>query len=195
VGIGEESAPSNSVIPAGPPFAPTGVAAVAGNGSADVSWAAPGDNGSPITSYSVVVSPGGRRVPVNGGATSTPVGGLMNGQTYSFTVVATNEVGDSEPSAPSSLVTPVGPPSAPTNVVATAGEASATVSWDPSDANGAAVTYTGTSDPGGHEAQTTGTSVDLADLVPGTTYTFTVVATNSAGSSPASAPEPGDARW
>ena len=39
--------------PATAPGAPTGVTATAGAGSAQVSWTAPGDGGSPITSYTV----------------------------------------------------------------------------------------------------------------------------------------------
>ena len=44
---------SASTGPATAPSAPTGVAAVGANGSATVSWTAPSDGGSPLTSYSV----------------------------------------------------------------------------------------------------------------------------------------------
>ena len=43
---------SQSTTPVAP-AAPTGVTATAGNGSATVSWTAPNDGNSPITSYTV----------------------------------------------------------------------------------------------------------------------------------------------
>jgi hypothetical protein len=181
VGTGPDSTASNTVTPAGPPFAPTGVTAVGGESTAEVSWTAPNDNGSPITGYTVVVSPGGRRVPVSGAETSTTVGELQNGQTYSFTVVATNEVGDSEPSAPSSSVTPAGPPSVPTNVSAVARDGAGAVRWSPSDGNGASVTYVVTASPGGASRTTMASSTVVDGLTNGVEYTFTVQASNSAG--------------
>jgi len=44
IGTGPASAPSTAVTPANPPGAPTGVTAVAGNGSATVSFTAPASN-------------------------------------------------------------------------------------------------------------------------------------------------------
>ena len=88
------------------PGSPTGVSAAAGDGSATVSWTAPADGGSPITAYTVTSSPGGKTAGTSG-ATSVTVPGLTNGTAYTFTVVATNGVGGSAPSAPSNSVTPV----------------------------------------------------------------------------------------
>lgn len=81
-------------------------------------------------------------------------------------------------------------PGAPTNVAATAGDASAQVTWSaPSSNGGASITsYTVTSSPGGLTASTggSGRSATVTGLTNGTSYTFTVRATNSAGTGPAS---------
>ncbi|MGY1652636.1 S8 family serine peptidase, partial [Geodermatophilus sp. SYSU D01119] len=59
-----QSGPAATVTVVGPttsvPGAPSGVTAVAGNGSATVSWSAAPDGGSPVTGYTVTASPGGR---------------------------------------------------------------------------------------------------------------------------------------
>ena len=88
------------------------------------------------------------------------------------------------------VVPPATAPGAPTGVSATAGAGSATVSWvAPAADGGSAVTgYTVTSLPGGMTCTTTGaTQCVVAGLTNGTAYTFTVTATNAAGTSPASA--------
>jgi hypothetical protein len=94
------------------PSAPSNVTAVAGNTAATVSWSAPGDGGSPITSYTVTPYAGTvAQTPVTvSGATSTQVTGLTNGTAYTFTVTATNAVGTSPPSAASNAVTPSATP-------------------------------------------------------------------------------------
>lgn len=90
-----------------PPLPPRSVVATAGKASATVSWTAPSDDGgSPISSYTVVASPGGATATVGGSTTSAVVTDLRNKTTYTFTVVATNAVGVSAPSEPSNAVTP-----------------------------------------------------------------------------------------
>lgn len=153
-----------------------------------MSWAAPNDNGSPITSYTVVASPGGASATVPAPLTSASVGGLQEGTSYTFTVVATNDVGDSGPSAPSNALTVAQSPSAPTNVTAVARDGAAAVSWNASDPNGASVTYTVTASPGGASRSTMATSTVVDGLTNGVEYTFTVQAFNSAGASASSAP-------
>ncbi len=184
VGTGPDSPSSNYVTPAGRPFPPTDVTASLGApGEAEVSWTAPNDNGSPITSYTVVASDGGASETVPAPLTSATVRGLQEGTSYTFTVVATNDVGDSEPSAASNELTVARPPSTPTNVSAAPRDGAAVVRWDASDPNGAAVTYTVVASPGGATRSTMATSTVVGGLTNGVEYTFTVRASNIAGDS------------
>ena len=93
------------------PGAPTGVAGIAGDSSAALSWTAPSSNGgSPITGYRVTPYIGANaQTPILTGSTSTmyTVTGLTNGTTYTFRVAAINAVGTGADSAPSAAVTPV----------------------------------------------------------------------------------------
>lgn len=91
------------------PDAPTGVSATAlTSSSASVSWSAPANNGNNITSYTITSSPGGitKTVYQSGGGT-TEITGLTVDTTYTFTVYATNDVGNSPNSSASNSVTPV----------------------------------------------------------------------------------------
>ena len=80
------------------------------------------------------------------------------------------------------------PPGAPTAVAATPGDGQATVSFaPPASEGGAAVgTYTVTASPGGQSASGDASPVTVFGLENGTSYTFTVTATNEFGTGPAS---------
>jgi hypothetical protein len=176
------------------PGAPTGVAASAGNAQATVNFTAPASNGgSAITIYTAASNPGGLTGTCAGpAACAIIISGLTNGTAYTFTVTAANSVGTGPASAASSSVTPGGAPGAPTGVTATAGNAQATVSFTaPSSNGGSAITaYTATSSPGGLTGTCAGPAactITVSGLANGTAYTFTVKATNSAGTGPASA--------
>ncbi|HKT52280.1 MAG TPA: fibronectin type III domain-containing protein [Candidatus Angelobacter sp.] len=199
------------VLPTPPPLqipgAPVNVTATTGNAQATVSWQPAGD-GQPISSYTVHNSsasngtlvpdvtvgpdPGTTIVP-----TSAVVTGLTNGVTYQFEVAATNSAGTSAYSAPSNSVTPFAPtvPATPTNVSAVAGDSSAQVAWTGSSYDGGSpiTGYTVTALAGGTPTSITAnacatcTGVNVGGLSNGTTYTFTVHATNAVGNSSESA--------
>ena len=206
VGTSQPSVQSNSVTPATFPGAPLGVVATAGDGTANVTWTAPASNGgSPLTAYTVTPFIGGTgqaalRVITPGTATAATLTGLTDGTTYTFTVTATNAVGNGPASAASNSVTPnpaPSVPSAPTAVTATAGVGTVTVAWTSPVSGGSPVTSYTITPYLGTAAQTAlittvsgnppATSAALTNLANGTTYTFTVSATNAVGTGPVSA--------
>lgn len=77
---------------------------------------------------------------------------------------------------------------APTSPIATAGDAQATISFVAPSANGGSTItgYTVTSSPSGFTASGSASPITLTGLSNGTSYTFTVVATNATGNSLAS---------
>jgi hypothetical protein len=101
------------VTPSAPtaPAAPTGVAATAANASATVSWTAPSNGGSPITSYTITPYIGSNpqaTTTITGSppATNATITGLTNGTAYTFKVSATNAIGAGPDSTASTSVTP-----------------------------------------------------------------------------------------
>lgn len=100
-------------------------AAVAGDSQATLTWKAPADGGRKIKKYTVRSTPDDITVTVDAPAVSTIITGLENGREYRFTVTATNEVGDSPPSAPSNPVTPA------ERVVATRGNVKVRANFTP----------------------------------------------------------------
>jgi hypothetical protein len=168
------------------PGAPTGVTASAGDEQVILQWQAPVNNGGlAITRYRVEGVPDGGCQTL--GKLSCVIEDLDNGQSYQFTVRASNSAGLSLQSTASAAVVPFGKPKPPTAVIATAGVESAAVSWTPGNANGRPITsYTVTSAPGGKTCTTGTTSCTVAGLTGGTAYTFTVRARNDAGDSAAS---------
>jgi flagellin-like hook-associated protein FlgL len=111
-GSGQASDPSNAVTPTSgsTASAPQNVVAVPGSQSAQVSWAAPANNGgSPVTGYIVtpyVDSTAGTPTTVGASALSATVNGLTNSTTYTFKVAATTAAGTGATSISSNAVTP-----------------------------------------------------------------------------------------
>lgn len=90
------------------PNAPTiGTATATGATTATVTYTAPGsDGGATITTYTATSSPGSITGSVSQATSGTiSIAGLTAGTTYTFTVVATNSVGNSSPSAASNAIT------------------------------------------------------------------------------------------
>lgn len=90
------------------PAAPIMGTTTSGNTRATVNFTAPTSNGgSAITSYTATSSPG--NFTTTGSASPLVVLGLTNGTAYTFTVKATNAIGDSVVSSASNSVTPLDP--------------------------------------------------------------------------------------
>ena len=105
VGTAQDSnIPSATPSPPTAPGVPTSVTALAGNQQATISFTAPANNGSPITSYTVTSSLGGNTQV--GSNSPIVVTGLTNGVEYNFTVTATNSIGTGSSSVPSNSITP-----------------------------------------------------------------------------------------
>jgi hypothetical protein len=191
-GNSSASAPSASVTPLTVPGAPTTVAGTTGNGQVVLTWVAPtSTGGSVITGYTVTAAPGGSTCTTTGALTCT-VTGLTNGTAYTFTAIATNAAGPSIASAPSASITPRTVPGAPTAVLGVGGSAQVSVSWTAPLSNGGSTitSYTATAvqDTSKHCTTTNTLTCNVTGLAAGTGYTFTVKATNAAGTSVASAP-------
>jgi hypothetical protein len=105
-GPGSPSAQSATIVPATTPGAPGNIIATPRDSSAIVSWSAPDNGGSAITSYTIAYTPGTKTVTVGGDVLSTTITGLRNGIAYSFTVRASNDVGTGPASAEAGPVTP-----------------------------------------------------------------------------------------
>jgi uncharacterized delta-60 repeat protein len=176
-----------------PQRGPSAPSASPGPQRATVSWTAvPGE----ITSYTAtaVEDPSKTCTTQNGAATSCVVPGLTDGTSYTFTVKAANGFGLSPASVATAAVTPgTTVPDAPTAALAVAGNAQATVSWTaPASDGGSAITsYTATAVEDSGRACTAvapATTCTITGLSNGSSYTFTVTATNALGASTASSP-------
>lgn len=109
--------------------------------------------------------------------------------TVKCTVTATNSAGSASATSAATATIAAGVPGAPTSVTATGGNTQATVTFTaPAITGGVAITsYTATSSPGGFTASGSASPLTVTGLTNGTAYTFTVTATNSVGTGPASA--------
>jgi hypothetical protein len=106
---GQDQLTSNAVSPYTVPSAPTNLTAMPAGRSAVVTWTAPNNGGRPIVAYRITPYANGQALaPVTFTQTNTTevVGGLTDGVTYRFVVVAISTGGSGAPSAASNSVTP-----------------------------------------------------------------------------------------
>ncbi|MFB9278576.1 putative Ig domain-containing protein [Cohnella cellulosilytica] len=186
-GYGNTSVTQSVNLP-GMPANPQGLTAAAGNGFVNLTW----DEVSGAAFYNVYVSETSHgyddgEFTVVTGATDYQVSNLTNGKKYYFVVKAGSGSGLSAASNEAEGV-PATVPNAPTNVTAVAGNGQATISFTPPvDDGGNPITkYIVTAHPGGKTAEGTKSPIKITGLTNGMSYTFTVQAINSAGSSAAS---------
>lgn len=176
---GAWSPASTPVKPCGVPDTPGAPSAVRGDQQANVTWAAPGDQGCAITGYEVRTSSGSQAA----NATTHTFTGLSNGTAYSFAVRGRNSVGWSDWSAGSAAVTPAGLPQGPASVTATVdGVGAVTLNWPAANGNGAAIQrYELSINNGAARALDTRTSYRVTGLSKSTTYSFKIRACNDVG--------------
>lgn len=196
VGTSATFGASGSVTPATTPGAPTIGTMTAGDASVTVRWSTPSSNGgSAITGYTVTPYIGSTaQTPVNvaGTGTSTNVTGLTNATAYTFRVAAVNAMGTGAQSNASASTTPFGVPGAPTGVAAVPGNQSLYLTWAAPASNGGSaitrynVTRFANGASQGSVSAGTNTNLTVTGLTNGTTYTFTVTATNARGTGAAS---------
>ncbi|NDG66646.1 MAG: hypothetical protein EBY23_06975 [Actinobacteria bacterium] len=164
------------VVPATVPSAPSAPSAVAGDGAATVTWAAPANGGSAITTYKVTSSPGGAT------CTSTELScifsGLQNLSAYTFSVVATNVMGTSAASPASNTVTPSATwVAAPEFVSAVPGNKAVVLTWSAALlSSGTPTGYVVKTSDGVEVCRTTAVTCTVNGLVNGATPTFSVEA-------------------
>jgi len=197
---------SDATVPivVGAPLAAS-VTATGSAGQAIVSWTAPDNNGSVVTSYVVTTYLGAvQQSTKTHTLTCTPqpcrpartwaVTGLTNGRLYTFTVVAVNARGAGLAGSTTIRVGASTVPGVSIGVHAMAGVTGATLSWA-APANGSATitAYVITPYKAGVAQPATvfdakKTTRTLTGLTSGQSYTFTVAARSAAGTGPESTP-------
>jgi len=172
------------------PTAPTISSVTPTNGSLTVAFTPGTDGGTSITNYKYSVD-GTNYVALNPATTTSPftISGLTNGTTYSVTIKAVNEIGDSPASNAMTGVVP-DVPRAPTISSVSANNGSLTVAFTPGTDGGSAITnYKYSVDGTNYVAlnpATTTSPFTISGLTNSTTYSVTIKAVNGVGDSPAS---------
>lgn len=173
-----------TVVVKGRPGAP-GVPRIesVGDQTVELSWAAPPDNGDPITGYTVTDSTTGRTQDC--ATTACSITDLTNAVEHRFSVTATNSVGESDPSSSSAPAIPDVRPEQPAAPTATAEDGTVALQWTPPENRGSAITdyrVQMTPAPAGGSLRSVGagTSLTWDGLTNGMSYQFRVQAVNQA---------------
>lgn len=188
--VGDSASSSEtSEYPSTTPDAPTDLAdAGYEDGQASLSWTAPADDGgAPISAYRVYRDEVLIHTTANGSTTTYVNTGLTNGTEYSYSVTAVNRDGASVGSDTLDY-TPAAVPSAVGTVSTFGARASITLAWAAPASNGMAITsysiYRGTVSGTRALLDTTASTTytdDDTSIVNGTTYYYSVSATNVVG--------------
>ncbi len=154
-----------------------------GDSQVTLTWAPPSSNGAPITGYVVQSADGS--VSQQCAATTCVIEGLTNNVTYTFQVIAQNEVGDSDPSPASNEARPDVRPEQPAPPKADRGDTQVALTWEPPVNRGSPIQHyvieISPPAPGGVvQQQAAGTSFTWTGLTNGTAYTFRIQAVNLA---------------
>lgn len=167
------------------PDAPTIGTATVNQLIATVPFTAPTFNGNAtIIKYTATSSPGGKTGSITqAGSGSVTVTGLSYSTNYTFTVVATNEIGDSIASTSSNSVI-ITVPTAPTVGTVTLSGFTATIPFSAQSNGGSDITsYTAYSNDKTVTLYQSASGTFTIPLTYKTLYTFNIVATNNVGSS------------
>ena len=174
--------------------------AVPGKGQVHLTWSAPENNGSLITSYKIIQWETGSDVfttfPNLSTNTEAIVTGLKNNVSYSFQVIAVNSVGESDDSniasaKPLTVSPQTNVPNAIKNLDATRSDTKVNLTWSAPNDNGSPITSyrityweIGTDDFQKKTVNASAKSAQITKLTNGVSYAFKINAVNSIGQSP-----------
>ncbi|MDP3226524.1 MAG: fibronectin type III domain-containing protein [Acidovorax sp.] len=184
-GEGNPSAASNSVTPASPQTITFNNPGAQNFGTTPTLTATSSAGGGYAVSFTTATA----------GVCTITAGGALTFVTAGSCTINANQAGDTSflaaPQVSQTFTVNAIVPGAPTIGTATAGDTEATVTFAaPASTGGAAIIasgYTVTANPGGANATGSNSPVTVTGLTNGVAYTFTVTATNSAGTGAASA--------
>ena len=168
------------------PEAPTILSVTAGNRSCEVEFRAGFFNGSQITKYQYSFN-GTDFEDAAGTVSPITIPGLVNGNTYMIYLLASNVIGDSNISAPSSAFVPFvtqSTPSPPTITSVVPGDEMVEIAFDAGENTGSAIKgYRFSTDNGVSSkwAEQTESPLRITGLTNGTPYTFLLYAVNNSG--------------
>ncbi|MFW2382287.1 MAG: fibronectin type III domain-containing protein, partial [Acidimicrobiales bacterium] len=171
-----------SPVAAAAPGVVEGLSVTAGVDSVSASWSPPTDDGGEEIDNYVVTLSGAADDSTTVTGTSASFGGLSAGD-YTVTVVAVNADGTGPGASGSATLGPlVTTPSVPTNVAVSVSGQSVTVSWSPSADDGGDPFILYLVSFGTESGSTESTSITFDNVAPGT-YTASVAASNTGGTS------------